>query len=372
MKTKKSTDKFLLFYSFRRSKIKVYLSLTFFIFFLFAYNSVTAEKRKEDHSQTSSKKTESLSLKNKIEALERKYFSRIGVAIFDRKTRKKIFSWRETEPFKMSSTVKLPLAVFLLHEAQQGNINMNALASIEPYHMLPASGKIQYFATYSGLKISYRNLLQPMLIISESVAADILFEKTGGPAALHNFLKLNGYSGFSIDRNFAQLFIDSRGYKTIPEPKKRTLDWWNLTYQTLKKDSSHRIDMSHKFHAETKDTVTPGDMAWFLLSLDNGTILNASNFKHLYKMLSKCETGDRRIKKNIKKTGHVANKTGTWNTALYEYMADVGFLSSSRAKLVYAVYIETILPENWKKGLYSEVIFPVLGEAIAEKYLVSD
>lgn len=299
--------------------------------------------------------------------LESKYKAKIGVAALKFGSQDFLFH-RETEFFKMSSTVKLPIAVTLLHKSSIGEINLDELVEVRPDHLLPGSGKLQYFAGHPGLSISLRNLLEPMLIISESTASDVVLEKLGGADAVSEFLETSGITNIHINRTFAEIFMDARGYSEIPPQRERSLNWWNSEWAKLSKSREFRLAQSDAYHGDDRDTTTPKAMLSLLLALREHSILPKNEFGYLFQIMQNCETGDHRIRKGLPRSYVVSNKTGTWNNLQYEYMGDVGYFKVGDDTILFAVFVETKLPSDWKKGLYSEPIFPEVARYLKQYY----
>ncbi|MCC5814281.1 MAG: serine hydrolase [Leptospira sp.] len=346
---------------------KIHVLISAFTIALFSINSVMVHDVDPPEKVKDDEKLEEL-----LPLLERKYSAKIGVAVKELNGNK-LFQYRENERFKMSSTVKVPLAAFLYYEHEKGRVEINELVDVHSYHILPGSSKLHYFANYAGLKISFKNLMHPMLTISESISADIIFEKLGGPGRLQNFIKKKiQIEGFHVSRDFAGIFVDARGYKDVPPLNERTIDWYNLQYITLSKDLNHMIDMAHQFHADDRDTTTPAAMSELLLKMHQHQVIEKTNFGELFQILRRCETGDHRIRKGLSRDVVVANKTGSWNNVLYEYLGDVGYLNKNEKALIYSVYVESTLPSDWQKGLYSENIFVNIGSALEREFLLSN
>ena len=299
-----------------------------------------------------------------IPSLEKKYDARIGLAIHDF-VQQASYQYRALERFKLASIVKLFQAIHTLHMAEKGKLDLDTLIEIRPDMISPGSGKIEYFVVHPGFKISYRNLLNAMLTLSETTASDIFFEKTGGPGALNAYLQKNHLEGIQVSRTLREIFIETRGYKQIPPPGKRNSEWWETRWNEIKKDKKLVERLNTMFHEDMRDTATPQGGLDILLQLEHGRLLKSETLQYLIQMMRRCATGNNRMRLGFPPESIIANKTGSWNNDHYEYMADAGYVGFGKRRLAYAVFIETKLPERHRPGLFSEDAFVALALAIS-------
>ena len=85
-----------------------------------------------------------------------------------------ILEYRSKERFKMASTVKLPILIYLMHLAQSNKIDLDYLVDVQPNDLVLGSGYLGYFLSRPGLKISLYTLFEPMMTVSESSVTDII------------------------------------------------------------------------------------------------------------------------------------------------------------------------------------------------------
>lgn len=99
----------------------------------------------------------------------------------------------------MQSVFKLPLAVTVLHQVEQGKLGLD-----QPIHFLP-SDRIPH--AYSPLQDEYpeanvdvplRELLRLTVSLSDNAAADILLRLVGGPEQVSTYMASIGVSGFHL------------------------------------------------------------------------------------------------------------------------------------------------------------------------------
>ena len=108
--------------------------------------------------------------------------SDVGVAAIDLATGETV-SINGNTAFPMASTVKVAVAAAYLSQVDHGRRSLDD--------------------TISGQ--SAASLMERMMIHSDNRATDILLNDLGGPAALQDWLSINGLNGLRVDRTIAQL-----------------------------------------------------------------------------------------------------------------------------------------------------------------------
>jgi beta-lactamase class A len=100
----------------------------------------------------------------------------------------------------MQSVFKLPLAVTVLHQIEQGTLSLE-----QPVRFLPQDrilphvySPLQDQHPDAGVNVSLRELLRLDVSLSDNVAADILLRLVGGPKAVNTYIAAIGISGFHL------------------------------------------------------------------------------------------------------------------------------------------------------------------------------
>jgi beta-lactamase class A len=100
----------------------------------------------------------------------------------------------------MQSVFKLPLALTVLHQVEQGQFTLD-----QPVRFLPGDRILPH--AYSPLQDKYpaanvdvplRELLRLSVSLSDNAAADILLRLAGGPAAVDRYIASLGITGFHL------------------------------------------------------------------------------------------------------------------------------------------------------------------------------
>jgi len=167
--------------------------------------------------------------------------------------------------YPMASTVKLAIAAVYLADVDQGRRGLGDIIVGRP------AAKV----------------MELMIVHSDNRATDQLLAALGGPVVIQKWLWSQKITGMRIDRTIAQL---------LGEP-------------------GHLAD--------SRDVATPVAMVTLLNKLDDGTVLTARSRNFLFELMSRCQTGTRRIRALLPAGTRVEDKTGT----LDGVTNDVGFIT---------------------------------------------
>lgn len=93
------------------------------------------------------------------------------------------FQIKGRTPNRAASTIKLPLALYIMEQADKGKINLNQKLKYKSYHYYSGSGVIQKDKV--GTSYTIRNLIKKAMIYSDNIAFIMLKERVGQ----QNFIK---------------------------------------------------------------------------------------------------------------------------------------------------------------------------------------
>jgi beta-lactamase class A len=121
----------------------------------------------------------------------------------------------------MQSVFKLPLALTVLHQAEQGTFSLD-----QPVRFLPEDrilphvhSPLQEKYPDAGVDVPLRELLRLSVSLSDNVAADILLRLVGGPQPVNTYIAALGVRGFHLQDSEAVLHRDvSAQYRNWFEP----------------------------------------------------------------------------------------------------------------------------------------------------------
>ena len=115
------------------------------------------------------------------------------------------------EKFPMQSVFKLHLAMLVLHQIDEGKLDLNQLVTVKRAEVLQNTWS-PLMKQYQGNEFSVpvQQLLQYSVSHSDNVACDLLFELVGGPAALHSYVQSIGIKETEVVANEAQMHADDQ------------------------------------------------------------------------------------------------------------------------------------------------------------------
>src|ERR1700722_17845549 len=121
----------------------------------------------------------------------------------------------------MQSVFKLPLALTVLHQVEQGTLSLDQPVRFLPQDRIPPHvySPLQDRYPAAGVDVPLRELLRLAVSLSDNVAADILLRLVGGPKAVNAYVAALGISGFHLGDNEAVLHHEvSAQYRNWFEP----------------------------------------------------------------------------------------------------------------------------------------------------------
>jgi beta-lactamase class A len=121
----------------------------------------------------------------------------------------------------MQSVFKLPLALTVLHEIEQGTLSLDQSVQFLPQdRILPhVYSPLQDHYPNGGVDVPLRELLRLTVSLSDNVAADILLRLVNGPNAVNMYIAALGIRGFHLQDSEAGLHREvSAQYRNWFEP----------------------------------------------------------------------------------------------------------------------------------------------------------
>jgi len=225
------------------------------------------------------------------------------------------------ERFPMASTYKIPIAVQLLTRVEKGEVSLGEMIEVKASDLHLGTGTLTGLLNQPGVILSVRNLLELMLVVSDNSATDLLLRLAGGPQAVTSRIAATGITGIDVSRSTLQMIANRSGFDLPPEE-----DWTLETLQNLETKASDdsRRAARRRFEADLRDTSTPDAMALLLECLYRGSLLKPETTDLLLGILSRCRTGEGRLKGLLPPKTAVAHKTGTFARSVVD---DVGILT---------------------------------------------
>ena len=206
-----------------------------------------------------------------LAALEARSGGRLGLHMLDTATGFEA-GWRSQERFAMCSTFKTLLVAHVLHEAQNGRLDLGrkyVYQQSEVVSWSPVSEK--YAGADAGMTL--QQLCEAAVVVSDNTAANLLLNASGGPAGLTSWMRELGDSLTRLDRN---------------EP-----------------------DLNTAIAGDERDTTTPAVMSRTMQKLLLGNVLTDAGRAVLQQSLLASRTGDKRLRAGMPKDWKIGGKTGS-------------------------------------------------------------
>lgn len=288
------------------------------------------EKIKEPYIETSALKN----LEQEIQRAAKLAGGVVGVSALHLETGTRI-GFNAQERFPMASVYKIPIAVQLLHLVDCGQISLEKMVTLQPQDLRPGSGIIASYLNKPGVVLSVQNLLELMLVISDNTATDILLRLAGGPQTVTTRLREMGILDIDVSRPTINLIAEATGF-ILPAEKEWNLEFLKKLHERVPPDTKKAA--AQRFLKDPRDTSTPEAMVNLLKLIYHGNVLKKDTRDILLDIMSKCQTGQRRLKGMLLPETYVAHKTGT----IGGVVNDVGVITLpyNAGRIVIAIFMK--------------------------------
>ena len=237
---------------------------------------------------------------------------------------------KQNEPFPMQSVFKLPIAIEVLRQVDEGKIDLD-------HEILLGADDAREGVTtiVVPLRMTVRKLLEAMVVSSDNVACDRLLALVGGPRAVDARMRGFGVEGIAI-----------------------------------------RFSEREMTAGEGDNTATPAAMVALLVRMARqGLDLLPTSAKHIEDLLLQVGTGAKRIKGALPAGTPVAHKSGTSRTQNGKTDAtnDVGLISLPNGKrIAIAVFVhDSPADERTREETIAKLARAAYDTFTAKKYSTS-
>jgi len=211
--------------------------------------------------------------------------------------------------FPMASVFKVPIFVEVLAQVKEGQFALEDEVSIQKTDQHLGSGMLSDLNA-PGIKLTIRNLINLMMLISDNSATDLLLNKVRA-LNVTNRLRTYGLEKITVDRTCHHLIMDAIGmdyekYKDLP------LDEMTEAFRKDRTENPEAFEQASKsFSKILKDQSSPEAMNRLLELIYKKEILDVESCDFIIEVMLRCQTGQRRIKGDLPSDVKVAHKTGT-------------------------------------------------------------
>lgn len=252
------------------------------------------------------------------------------------------------ESFPMASTYKVPIAVEILAQVDEGKRSLDDLIPMQTSDHVDTYGVLSDFFDTPGSRLTIQNVLGLMLRISDNIATDLLFREAGGAEAITARMKAFGAEGIRVDRTTRALIANFLGRDDATAARPMPPAEYNrliLEGNSSQLDEARLAELNESFNSDPRDTATPRAMAALLRRIWKREILSEESSALLIDIMARCQTGENRIPGALPPGTPVAHKTGT----IGESTNDVGVITlpGDAGHVISVVFVkESKLPSN--------------------------
>jgi beta-lactamase class A len=219
------------------------------------------------------------------------------------------WAWNADKSFPMASTFKLPILVELMAQVKEGKFSLDDEVSVLKSDQHLGSGMLSSL-TAPGIKLTVRNLVNLMMMISDNSATDILAAKVG-PDNVNRRLRGYGIEGISVNRSCQQLIMDWMGVD-YQKYGGLTLEQIEAEARKMPEQTPEvRRESGRKFSLDPRDQATPAAMNLLLGKIYNKEVLDPESCDLILSIMLQCQTGEGRIMGGLPPGTPLAHKTGT-------------------------------------------------------------
>ena len=261
------------------------------------------------------------------------------------------------DQFPMASTYKVPIAVEILAQVDEGKRSLDDLITMQTSDHVVTYGALSDFFDTPGSRLTIQNVLGLMLRISDNIATDLLFREAGGAEAITARMRASGAEGIRVDRTTRALIANFLGRDDATVARPMPPAEYNrliLEGNSSQLDEPRLAELNEAFNSDPRDTATPRAMAALLRKIWKRELLSEKSSALLIDIMGRCQTGENRIPGALPPGTLVAHKTGT----IGESTNDVGVITlpGDAGHVISVVFVkESKLPSN-------EAMEPVIAE----------
>ena len=215
-------------------------------------------------------------LNPQFEQIARDARGSIGVSAFLVRTGETV-EFHADRYFPMQSVYKLPIGMAVLSDVDNGMLKLDQIVKVSGADLVPAGIHSPIRDAHpNGTDLTLRELMRYMISESDGTASDVLLHLAGGPERVTAYLRRLGIDEVTVATTEAEMARDNR--------------------------------------AQYRNRATPRGLTQLLCAFQNGRGLSSSSRALLLELMTKTDTGPKRIKGMLPAGTVAAHKTGTSNT----------------------------------------------------------
>lgn len=263
-------------------------------------------------------------LQARLDAVEKNFIGRIGVYLHHL-GRNESLSYHADEPWYLASGIKVPVAIAVLREVEQGRLALDTRVRLQESDFVDGAGQTNNYPAGTRLRVSF--LLEQMIIHSDNTATDVLIRTVGLDqvnSIATELLATNKLviTSLSDVRRLTYAMFDPRAagltsqqllsLRRAPAGQARVRQLATILGVSAKDFLLPDLDSAFEAYYATEVNSAPlSDFGRMLATLSDGLALKPEGTDYLLSLMSRVKTGDQRIKARLPAGSHFAHKTGT-------------------------------------------------------------
>jgi beta-lactamase class A len=244
------------------------------------------------------------------------------------------------EMFAMQGINTLPVAIALLHMAEQGAISLERVLTLSSRDIAPGRSPLAARLKARPVKFTARQLIEHMLLNGDTTATDALMRLAGGPAGIRKALsRLDAAEGLRIDRYEHELQPAVFGLK--PDQALADQARFKAAIASLDQDTRRRAQL--RYLQDPRDTASPRAIASLYARLEQGRLLQRRNAAFVLDLLRRSRTGLDRLSAGMTKGWTLAHRSGqTPSTDGFTAVFNDSGVATARSgsRIAIAVFVE--------------------------------
>ncbi len=273
-------------------------------------------------------------LRARIETITRSIAATWGIYIKSLDTGEEIAIDADRQMDTMS-VIKIPIMVEAYRQAAEGRLRLSDTHVLKDTEKLPGTGILQRFA--EGTTLSWTDLIDLMIIVSDNTATDLVLRKLGGPEAVNKLMDSYGFDK-----------IRATGYAA---------EWFQALRQRGDRAAFHR-EAKHPF-----GLATPRQMGLLLEKIVKGEAVDKESGRKMLDHL-RGQLYATRIPRNLAFTPMSARPPHKTGDFLPYIGNDVGILEGNGRQVVVAVFTAN----HFGQGTMLEQAIGLIAEQVADYF----
>ncbi|MCS6859884.1 MAG: class A beta-lactamase-related serine hydrolase [Abditibacteriales bacterium] len=263
-------------------------------------------------------------MKDAVEKLIQDFRGTVGVAFKNLKTGED-WAIRGDEVFPAASVIKVAVMVEAFAQVEEGKLRLSDSITLTDADKVPGAGVLQFLD--AGLKLTLRDALALMIMLSDNTATNLVLDKIGLPATARRMEMLH-----------------------FPHTK--------IHSKVFRRETSIFPERSQKYGL---GSTTPNEMARLLEMIANGVCVSKEASRQMLDILKRCED-DTMIKRFLPPPVTVAHKTGAVDAS----RLDAGIVYSPKADYILCVFTTNNADKSWRIDNEAQVLIANISRAVYE------